>query len=543
MKIACIGGGPAGLYFAISMKLRDPAHEIDGVRAQRARRHLRLGRRLLRPDGRQPARPTTRRLGADHRRRVRALGRHRRPHSAARRITSGGHGFIGIGRKRLLEHPAGPRARARRRAALRGRVRSRRSEVARLRPRHRHRRRQLALPRRLRRRVRRRHRRARATSSSGSARARCSTPSPSPSRRPSTAGSRRTPTASRPTARPSSSNAPRRPGAASASTGWTRPRAIASCEKLFAKYLDGHRLQSNAAHLRGSAAWLNFRRIKCERWSSGNVILLGDAAHTAHFSIGSGTKLALEDAIKLAEVLNRDGLSPRSRARRISGRAEPRGAQAPEQRAQLDRMVRDARALHCISSRCSSLIRCSRAASASATRTCACATANGSKASSAGSGSARPTAARTRPRRRCSRRSSCASMTLENRIIVSPMAHVFGGRRHAQRLPLRPSRRARAGRRRPGLHRDDLRLARRPDHPRLHRHVERRARRRVEAHRRLRPRQLEGEDLPPARPFRRQGLDQARLGRQRRPARRRQLAGDGGERRALVAGQPGAARR
>src|SRR5437763_5089535 len=84
--------------------------------------------------------------------------------------------------------------------------------------------------------------------------------------------------------------------------------AIATCEKLFAKYLDGHALQSNSSHLVGSAAWLNFRRIKCERWSSGNVILLGDAAHTAHFSIGSGTKLALEDAIKLAEVLNRPGL-------------------------------------------------------------------------------------------------------------------------------------------------------------------------------------------------------------------------------------------
>ena len=85
--------------------------------------------------------------------------------------------------------------------------------------------------------------------------------------------------------------------------------SIAACERIFAKYLDGHSLQSNASHLVGSAAWLNFRRIKCERWSSGNVILLGDAAHTAHFSIGSGTKLALEDAIKLAEVLNRDGMS------------------------------------------------------------------------------------------------------------------------------------------------------------------------------------------------------------------------------------------
>ncbi|HET9458586.1 MAG TPA: bifunctional salicylyl-CoA 5-hydroxylase/oxidoreductase [Sphingomicrobium sp.] len=85
--------------------------------------------------------------------------------------------------------------------------------------------------------------------------------------------------------------------------------AVAACERIFAKYLDGKPLLSNAAHLRGSAAWLNFRRIKCENWTVGNLILLGDAAHTAHFSIGSGTKLALEDAIKLAEVLNRPGLT------------------------------------------------------------------------------------------------------------------------------------------------------------------------------------------------------------------------------------------
>jgi anthraniloyl-CoA monooxygenase len=89
----------------------------------------------------------------------------------------------------------------------------------------------------------------------------------------------------------------------------SQEESIAACERLFARYLDGHRLQSNATHLVGSAAWLNFRRIKCDNWAVGNVILLGDAAHTAHFSIGSGTKLALEDAIKLAEVLNRPGLS------------------------------------------------------------------------------------------------------------------------------------------------------------------------------------------------------------------------------------------
>jgi anthraniloyl-CoA monooxygenase len=85
-------------------------------------------------------------------------------------------------------------------------------------------------------------------------------------------------------------------------------QAIALCESIFAKYIGGHALMSNAAHLKGPEAWLNFRRIICDQWHYENLILLGDAAHTAHFSIGSGTKLALEDAIKLAEVLNRPGL-------------------------------------------------------------------------------------------------------------------------------------------------------------------------------------------------------------------------------------------
>ncbi|QTH23195.1 bifunctional salicylyl-CoA 5-hydroxylase/oxidoreductase [Rhizorhabdus wittichii] len=78
------------------------------------------------------------------------------------------------------------------------------------------------------------------------------------------------------------------------------------CEEIFADHLGGHELMTNASHIRGSA-WINFPRIICRQWSHENIILLGDAAHTAHFSIGSGTKLALEDAIKLAEVLNRPG--------------------------------------------------------------------------------------------------------------------------------------------------------------------------------------------------------------------------------------------
>ena len=75
-----------------------------------------------------------------------------------------------------------------------------------------------------------------------------------------------------------------------------------TCERIFAKYLGGHRLMSNAAHLRGSA-WLNFPRVLCETWSHDNIVLMGDAAATAHFSVGSGTKLAMESAISMAEYL------------------------------------------------------------------------------------------------------------------------------------------------------------------------------------------------------------------------------------------------
>jgi anthraniloyl-CoA monooxygenase len=77
---------------------------------------------------------------------------------------------------------------------------------------------------------------------------------------------------------------------------------IAYCERLFAPWLDGHPLISNAAH-RAASPWTRFLRVKNERWHHGNVVLVGDAAHTAHFSIGSGTKLAMEDAIALAREL------------------------------------------------------------------------------------------------------------------------------------------------------------------------------------------------------------------------------------------------
>jgi 2-polyprenyl-6-methoxyphenol hydroxylase-like FAD-dependent oxidoreductase len=79
-------------------------------------------------------------------------------------------------------------------------------------------------------------------------------------------------------------------------------RAI--CEQVFASTLDGHPLLSN------KSVWRNFPWIWNERWSFGNMVLIGDALHSAHFSIGSGTRLAIEDAIALVKALEAEGDIP-----------------------------------------------------------------------------------------------------------------------------------------------------------------------------------------------------------------------------------------
>lgn len=84
----------------------------------------------------------------------------------------------------------------------------------------------------------------------------------------------------------------------------SKEETIRTCEGIFANYLDGNSLISNADHLRGSAVWMNFPRVICEKWYSENVVLMGDAAATGHFSIGSGTRLAFDSAISLASYLH-----------------------------------------------------------------------------------------------------------------------------------------------------------------------------------------------------------------------------------------------
>jgi anthraniloyl-CoA monooxygenase len=306
MKIACIGGGPAGLYFAISMKLRDPDHEIEVF--ERNAPGVTFGWGVVFSD------QTVENLTANDPESAKVIAAEFAHwddidvHFRGQRVTSGGHGFIGIGRKRLLEilqdraralgvplhfnaecDPADSRWAAYDLAIAADGANSR-------------------------------FRDAHAESFGVDIDVRAN--------KFVWLGTSKVFDAFTFAFEETEHGwiwAHAYRFAPDASTfivecseetwrgfGFDRmsqDESIAACERLFAKYLDGHALQSNATHLVGSAAWLNFRRIKCERWSSGNVILLGDAAHTAHFSIGSGTKLALEDAIKLAQVLNRPGLS------------------------------------------------------------------------------------------------------------------------------------------------------------------------------------------------------------------------------------------
>ncbi len=105
----------------------------------------------------------------------------------------------------------------------------------------------------------------------------------------------------------------------------------AYCEALFARELDGHAL------VRNRSVWRSFPTIRCERWSSGKVVLLGDAVHTAHFSVGSGTRMAMMDAIALRDALIAEcddrGAPHQQGSHEPEGEAMPRSASHPIARA------------------------------------------------------------------------------------------------------------------------------------------------------------------------------------------------------------------
>ena len=137
---------------------------------------------------------------------------------------------------------------------------------------------------------------------------------------------------------------------------WRRAGFDRSAARVFApgesdhESVAGDRRAARATCSTGTRCWRTTpagspsRTVRCESWRHGNVVLLGDAAHTAHFSIGSGTKLAMEDALALAACLHEqpDG---RPRAGRVRGGAAAGGAVHPARGAGQPGVVREPRAV------------------------------------------------------------------------------------------------------------------------------------------------------------------------------------------------------
>ena len=301
--------------------------------------------------------------------------------------------------------------------------------------------------------------------------------------------------------------------------------------ELFADALGGHQLFAN------NSKWINFVTVRNRCWRSGNVVLIGDAAHTAHFSIGSGTKLAMEDAVALAWAFRTYGfddlpavLESYEAERRPVVESTQRAAQASlEWFEGISRYVGQERMQFAFN-----LLTRSRRVTYDNLRLRDegfVGEVDDRFATAEGFTERPPMFAPLKLR----------SLELPNRVIVSPMdmySAVDGmpSDFHLVHLGV-----ALARRRRARLHRDDLRLRYRADHAGVRGDVQARARRRLEADRRLRPRLRRLRDGRAARPLGPQGLDEADVARDRRAARSRQLGGARALAAAVLAAESGAA--
>ena len=302
MKLAVVGGGPAGLYFALLIKQARP--EVDITVLERNRRDDTFGWGVVFSDQTMENFRAADAITFDQITASLAHWDDIDVHVRDRVITSSGHGFSGIARKKLLnilqarcealgvtlQFQADLRDDA---ASLATgwptRISSSRptastARCARATPRISVRTSMFGRP-----------------STSGSARPFPSRRSPFISSRTRTACSRRIATDSTPRRPPSSSNVTRPPGEARASTVSICRARSRRAKHSSADGSTGTACRSNA--LPTAAPWTSFVRVRNRSWFHDNIVLIGDAAHTAHFSIGSGTKLAMEDAIALARVL------------------------------------------------------------------------------------------------------------------------------------------------------------------------------------------------------------------------------------------------
>ena len=293
-------------------------------------------------------------------------------------------------------------------------------------------------------------------------------------------------------------------------------------EQLFAAELKGGRLLTNRSH------WRQFPTYKLATWhrrvGSCHVVLLGDAAHTAHFSIGSGTKLALEDAIALhaALVIRPKDFGAALKAYELARRDEVGRIQhsANVSLAWFEN-VRRFWDLPPWQFNLSLLTRSKQITYENLRlrdpRLVEDGTERWNQAEARRLGVKPPPDPLTPP--------LFAPLRLRELWISEPRSRladgaVLGGRRHAQRLASGALRRARQGWCRAGVRRDDLRVARGADLAGMHRAVQARARRRLAASRRLRASPHRGEAGDADRPLGPQGVDAARLGAGRLPARR-----------------------
>ena len=324
--------------------------------------------------------------------------------------------------------------------------------------------------------------------------------------------------------------------------GQSDEASVEVLRELFADVLDGHEVLVN------NSRWVSFTTVRNERWCHGNVVLLGDAAHTAHFSIGSGTKLAMEDALALAACLREQpdvgrslvstALDAYEAERRPVVASTQRAAQAslewfenlgqytgqePVQFA-FNIMTRSRRVTY------DNLRVRDPEFVAAADRWFA----RHEQARGLGTGEARPPM--FQPFR-------LRELELANRVVVSPMdmyraTDGLPGEFHLVHL----GGKALGG---AGLVMTEMVCGQRggPHLPRLHRHLHRRAGPALAADHRVRARRVAGQDRHPARPLGAQGVDPADVGGHRPAAGRRQLAGGGPVAAALPARrEPGPAR-
>ena len=309
-------------------------------------------------------------------------------------------------------------------------------------------------------------------------------------------------------------------------------------EEIFGWFLQGHKIKTNRS------LWRNFPMIRNARWVRGNLVLLGDAKSSAHFSIGSGTKLAMEDAIALYEALHAERSIDAALARFETARRE-----------EVEKTQHAADVSLVWFEHVDRFWDFDPVQFAFGVMTRA-------KAITYDNLRLRAPAFVDEVDRHFARQVAARGFDVDVDKPAVPMfqplalarhgaaepgrdvadGHVLGGRRRAAGLAPRALRRARHRRRGADVHRDDLPLAGSPHHARLHRPLERRAGAGLGEDRRFRARELGREVLPAARSLRPQGRDEADVGGHGPAARRGRLGRVLGLSRPVLPGQRGAAR-